>query len=550
MKKNIYKIIMVVIPVLMLTSCVNDLNRFPLNDTTSEVVYSTFDGTKAALAKVYGAYTLSGQTGPYGNPDVAGLDEGSNADFLRCWFNHQEMPTDEAHCLWGDKGVAELNGINFISSSDGAPFTLGLYAKCILQIMYANDFLRSTASRTYGSNQQEVNYFRGEARFLRAFAYWVLMDEFGNPPFVTENDALGIMPNQISRADLFKYVESELLDLINNNGLKAAKTNDYGRADIAAACALLARVYLNAEVYTGTPHWTDAITYSKKVIDAGYSLKPNYEQLFLADNNKNNPEVILSINYDGKNTRLVGGTTFLINCGSSANYQNWDINKKMPSDAGYDPNHLLYPQIIHYGIFSNANWNGYRTRKQFTDKFETGDKRFLFVGENPAIGNDPKNWQNGLETYKYRNITSASTVGNPIFGSDPTYADNDFPLFRLAEQYLIYAESVVKGGTGGSMSDAVNYINKLRERAFGNPSKDVSSIDAQFILDERARELYWECFRRTDLIRYNQFTTANYIWEWKGGVQAGRTVDSHYNLYPLPSADLQANPNLKQNDKY
>lgn len=75
-------------------------------------------------------------------------------------------------------------------------------------------------------------------------------------------------------------------------------------------------------------------------------------------------------------------------------------------------------------------------------------------------------------------------------------------------------------------------------------------MTADFILDERARELYWECSRRTDLIRYGKFTSNNYIWEWKGGVQNGRSVDAHYNLYPIPSSDLMANPNLKQNDKY
>jgi hypothetical protein len=517
----------------MLTSCLNHLDRFPQNDTTSQIVYSTFKGTKEALAKVYGAYTLSGQKGPSGLPDIAGLDEGSNADFLRCWFNHQEMPTDEAHCLWGDKGISELNSINFIASSDGAPFTLGLYDKCILQVMYANDFLRNTAANNYGADQPEVNYFRGEARFLRSFAYWVLMDTFGNPPFVTENDPLGILPNQIRRPELFNYIETELLDLINNNGLKPARSNEYGRADLAAAYALLARIYLNAEVYTATPRWTDALTYSKKVIDVGYTLHPNYQHLFLSDNDRNNPELILPIAYDGTRTRLFGGITFLINCGSNSDYQT-----------------TYASQIIHYGLFTNANWNGYRTRKQFTDKFESTDKRNLFVGENPAIGSEPNRSTNGLQTYKYRNITSASTIGNPIYGSDQEFADNDFPLFRLAEQYLIYAEAVVRGAEGGSMTEAINYINQLRERAFGNTTKNVNTIDPPFILDERARELYWECFRRTDLIRYHQFTTADYIWEWKGGVQSGRTVDTHFNLFPIPSADLQANPNLKQNDKY
>jgi hypothetical protein len=524
---------MILVALLVFTSCLNDLDRFPQNDTTSKEVYSTFEGTKSALAKVYGAYTLSGQKGPADMPDIAGLDEGSNADFLRCWFNHQEMPTDEAHCLWGDKGIAELNSINFIAGSDGAPFTLGLYDKCILQVMYANDFLRNTSGRDYGNDRQEVDYFRGEARFLRAFAYWVLMDVFGNPPFVTENDALGILPEQIKRPDLFNHIESELLDLINHNGLKAARTNEYGRADVAAACALLARVYLNAETYTGTARWTDAITYSKRVIDAGYSLHPNYEHLFWADNDKNNPEVILPIAYDGKSTRLFGGITFLINCGSSSEYQTTYADR-----------------IIHYGIFTNANWNGYRARKEFTGKFETGDRRFLFVGENPAIGSEPSNATHGLETYKYRNITSASTVGHPVYGSDQEFADNDFPLFRLAEQYLIYAEAVARGGSGGSTGEALGYVNQLRQRAFGNDTKNMNSLDLQLLLDERARELYWECFRRTDLIRYGLFTTADYLWEWKGGVLSGRPVDSHFNLYPLPSSDLQANPKLNQNDKY
>lgn len=528
--KKIYYTIVAVLPLLALTSCFDDLDRFPINDTTSEVVYSTFDGTKEALAKVYGSYTLTGQTGPAGRPDVVGLDEGSNADFLRCWFNHQEMPTDEAHCLWGDPGIPELNSINF--TSDGA-FTVGLYSKSILIVMYANDFLKNTEGRDYGSQQEEVNYFRAESRFLRAFAYWVLLDQFGRPPFVTEKDELGILPQQIEREDLFEYIESELLDLINNNSLKAARTNEYGRADMAAASALLARLYLNAEVYTGTPRWTEAITYSKKVIESGYSLKGNYEHLFLADNDKNNPEVILPISYDGKSTRGYGGITFLINAGSSSDYQTEYADK-----------------IIHYGIFTNANWNGYRFRKEFIDKFEDGDKRFLFVGENSAIGDDPSKNTNGLQTYKYRNITSASQVGNPVFGSDQEFADNDFPLFRLAEQYLIFAEAVARGGTGGSMSEAVGYINLLRERAFGNSSKNVSNIDAQFVLDERARELYWECFRRTDLIRYNQFTSTSYIWEWKGGAQAGRAVSNHYNLYPIPSQDLMANPNLTQNLNY
>ncbi len=534
-KYRFYNIVLLLsLSVVGLTSCLKDLDRFPENDNTPKQVYSTFDGYKSAVAKVYAGYTLSGNQGPAGKPDVVGLDEGSNADFLRCYFNHQEMPTDETHCLWDDSGVPELNNINF--TPDGK-FTIGLYDKCILQIMYANEFLKNTGDNGSGKGftteeVNEIKSFRAEARFLRAFDYWVLMDVFGNPPFVTENDAFGILPQQISRADLFKYIETELLDIANGSDMKAARTNEYGRADKGAAYALLARLYLNAEVYTGTPKWTEAITYSKRAIDAGYTLKGNYEHLFLADNNLNNNEVILSINYDGKNTRLYGGTTFLINCGSNGDYQTNYKNK-----------------LIHYGIFSNANWSGYRARKEFSEKFEANDKRFLFVGANIAIGEHVKEYTYGLATYKFRNIKSTSTVANPVYGSDVEFADIDFPLFRLAEMYLIYAEAVVRGGTGGSRSVALGYINDLRTRASATNIGD-SQLTADFLLDERARELYWECFRRTDLIRYGKFTTGSYIWEWKGGVQNGRSVDSHFNIYPIPSSDLMANPNLKQNPNY
>ncbi len=534
-KYRLYTILLLLsLSITGLTSCIKDLDRFPANDNTTLQVYSTFDGYKSALAKIYAGYTLSGNQGPAGKPDVVGLDEGSNADFLRDYFNHQEMPTDEAHCLWDDSGVPELNFINF--TADGK-FTVGLYDKCILQIMYANEFLKNTtdngAGKGFTADQvAEIKSFREEARFVRAFDYWVLMDVFGNPPFITENDAFGILPQQIQRADLFLYIESELKAIIEGSDLKAARANEYGRADKGAANALLARVYLNAEIYTGTARWTDAIKYSKDAIDGGYTLMGNYEHLFLADNNLNNNEVILSINYDGKSTRLYGGVTFLINCGSNGDYQTTYKNK-----------------IIHYGIFSNANWSGYRARKEFTDKFGTNDKRFLFVGQNPAIGEHVKEYPYGLATYKYRNIKAASTVDNPVYGSDVEFADNDFPLFRLAEMYLTYAEAVVKGGTGGTRAQALTYINNLRTRANAGTISD-SQLTADFVLDERARELYWEGFRRTDLIRYGKFTTGNYIWEWKGGVQAGRSVDSHFNLFPIPSADLMANPNLKQNANY
>jgi len=518
------------------SSCIGDLDRFPENETTGENVYSTFGGYRNAIIKVYASFALTGNEGPAGKPDISGLDEGSYADFLRMFFNHQELPTDEAHCVWQDDGIPGLNSINFSSAN---PFTRGMYNRCIMNIMYANEFLRnSTPAIVNGkgfsaADVTEINYFRAEARFLRAYQYWVLMDLFGNPPFVTEETELDILPPQIKRKDLFNYIESELKDIADNNLLKAARTNEYGRADRAAAWALLARMYLNAEVYTQTPKYNEAVTYAEKVIDAGYALKNEYEQLFLADNHLNNPEAIFTINYDGERTRNYGGTTFLINCGSNGDYQN-----------------DYAATLLHYGMRDNANWSGYRARKEFTERFEADDKRFLFVGEKPSIANAIE-YKEGLATYKWRNITIGAG-GSWNYGSHRIFADNDFPLFRLAEMYLIYAEAVKRGGSGNS-TNALNYVNALRERAFGNSNynyTNFSNLSLEDILNERGFELYWEGHRRTDLIRFGMFTGSNYIWEWKGGIRNGRSVSTHYNLYPIPASDLMANPNLVQNPNY
>lgn len=536
-RNNIIKSIgLITLSLVLFASCFDHLDRFPENETTGEDVYSTFEGYQGAIVKVYAAYALSGNEGPSGKPDISGLDEGQYADFLRMYFNHQELPTDEAHCIWQDEGIPGLNNINFSSEN---PFSKGMYNRCIMNIMYVNEFLRNSSDgeisgKGFSASQvEEIGYYRAEARFLRAFHYWVLMDIFGNPPFVTEETALDILPEQISRKDLFDYVESELKDIADNNLLKDARTNEYGRADKGAAWALLARLYLNAEVYTGTAKYNEAATYAEKVINGGYSLKNEYEQLFLANNNINNPEVILSINYDGENTCNFGGTTFLINCGSNSDYQ-----------ADYAD------ALKHYGIRDNANWSGYRARKEFTERFAEGDNRNLFVGETPSIEN-AVDYKEGLATYKWRNITM-NVDGSWNYGSHIAYADNDFPLFRLAEMYLVYAEAVKRGGSG-STSAALDYINHLRERAFGNSDhnyKSFSNVTLDDILNERGYELYWEGHRRTDLVRFNRFAGSAYIWEWKGGIRNGRSVSVHFNLYPIPSSDLMANPNLKQNANY
>lgn len=533
--KKITKITMsllvMLLPLVCATSCLDDLDRYPTNDTTSERVYETFDGYKSVLAKVYGAYALVGHDGPSNKPDISSGD-GASADFLRCFFNLQSLTTEEAICTWNDAGIPDLNYTNWSSSNT---FISGMYYRSIYQISLVNEFLReSTPGKVSGRNitgneAREIEYFRAECRFLRAFQYWVLLDIFGNPPFVDENTPVGkYLPEQIKQQDLFLYVEKELLEILDE--LKDPKTNEYGRADKAAAWSLLARLYLNAKVYTGTDRYTDAITYSSKVIAESYSLKNSYEELFMSDNHLNNPEVILSINYDGLRTKGYGGLTYIINA---------SFIRTRDDVPGIDFQE-------YFGMGGLGGWYGLRSRKELPDRFEAGDGRNLFFGAKADV-ESVGDFMDGKAVAKFRNVPS--TGGKPS-NYDEAFADTDFPLFRLAEMYLIYAESVLRGGTGGSPATALNYVNKLRERAFGNTTGNYPIIDLDDILDERSRELYWEGFRRTDLIRYGLFTSGSYLWQWKGGVKNGMAVGNHMNLFPLPATDIMANPNLKQNDGY
>jgi len=277
-----------------------------------------------------------------------------------------------------------------------------------------------------------------------------------------------------------------------------------------------------------TKRYTDCITYCNKIINAGYFLEPQYAYLFLADNHLTTNEVIFTVTSDGAFTKTWGGTTAIIHAGVGG-----EMN---PADYGID-----------------GGWGGTRTTSAFVNKFDdiTGetDKRALFFteGQNLEI-EDIGLFTDGYAITKFKNI---DREGNP--GSDLTHTDTDYPMFRLADVYLMYAEAVLRGGTGGDIGTALQYANMVRERAYGGSTDGhISSneLTLDFIIDERARELYWEGHRRTDLIRFNLFTGGAYLWPWKGNLKEGRATDSKYDLFPIPDSDIGANPNLVQNPDY
>jgi hypothetical protein len=532
MKQNfLLKLVLTGLTSASLISCNQDLNREPPNTVTAAEVFSTPAGAKQALAQVYAAYALTSSTGP-NNSDLANIDAGTS-DYIRLWWDASELSTDEAVCAWNDPGVPDFHNLSWTS---GNTILLGLYYRIMYQVTVANAFIQNANAEKgsfTGQDATNLGYYVAEARFLRAFDYWLMMDLFGKAPFVTESSPLGagtFIPPQASATQLFTYVESELKSLDSANALVPARTNEYARADQGCVWALLSRLYLNADVYlgAGNDHFSEAITYSSKVINAGYTLHPHYQDLFLADNNLNNPEQILSIVYSGTSTQTYGGTTFIINAAVGGSM--------VPSN---------------YGV-PTGGWAGNRITANipnlFPDLTGTIDKRALFYtsGQNETI-NSISTFTDGLAVTKFQNVTS--TGATPAGAA--TFCSTNFPLFRLGEQYLIFAEAVLRGGSGGTPAQALSYYNLLRDRASGSDSSyEASTISLQDILNERGRELYWECFRRTDLIRYGLFTSQAYLWPWKGGVSSGTGVDSHYNLFPLPSSDLEANPNLVQNMGY
>jgi starch-binding outer membrane protein, SusD/RagB family len=504
-----------------------DLELTPGDGSVNETIaFSDPSAYKQYLAKLYAGLAVSGQEGPAGKADIAKVDEGFG-QYLRAFWYTQELPTDEAVIGWGDQTIADFHDQDWTSAD---VFIAAMYYRIFFQVVQCNEFLRQAADDKLSSrsipeaSRTEIRAMRADARFLRALSYWHAIDLFANVPFVTEaNDLGGVKPTQTSRAQLFTYIESELKAI--EADLPAPKKGEYARADQAAAWALLAKLYMNAEVYTGQSKYSDALTYCNKVIASNaFSLQGVHSQLFGADNHKS-PEIIFPIAYDNQ-TRTYGGTKFLMNAAFGG--------AMLAAD---------------YGMADK--WGGLRVTSGlvnlYADDSAKIDKRSVFFrnGQNKEIDKIGT----FTEGYGFPKFTNIKSDGKP--GVSNQWPDTDFPVFRLADVQLMYAEATLRQAAGGNRATALGYINAIRARAYGNATGAIN--DAQmtlnFILDERGRELAWEGHRRTDLIRFGKFSDAG-IWPWKGGIKAGKTTEKFRDIYPIPSADLIANPNLKQNTGY
>lgn len=536
-----------------MSSCVGDLDVTPIDPSTNMEV-----NEPALYAKCYSNMALPGVWGANGDCDIDGLDGGTSG-FVRQIFNANELTTDEAMCAWGDTGIP---GFNYNQWDAANPMLQGLYYRLFAGINVCNHYL-DVCKGVDATREAEIH-------FLRALYYYYLMDLYGNPAFTEE--VAGAQPEQIKRADLFAWIEAELTSCIGNMQPSTARTSKdegYGRADQDAANLLLARMYLNAQVYTGTAQWAKAQEYAEKVINGkhklwtggsatsvneldGQSKWSSYQMLFMGDNGENGAsiEAILPL-------IQTGGVTYNGD-GSVAQYAttSWGTSLFLMASTWKDD----MDTYSNYG--TSEKWAGNRARSQFVAKFYPNgdapqanvedmqkgakDSRALLYGIDRELHiSTPGDFASGYAVAKFRNTYAGA--GAP---SHSQYPDADYFLMRSAEAYLIAAEAIARQKGNQCDATALGYLNQLRDRALA-PRLTLANIND--ILDERSRELYYEGFRRTDLVRYGLFggdNSRNYLWEWKGGQETGVGFNANLNVFGIPTEELNANTNLTQNPGY
>lgn len=537
---NLLKYVSMVIVALAFASCVQDLNTTPIDKNST-----TGFNQDALFSKIYSTLALTGQTGPAGNGDVDDIDEGWSGLFRVSWVLN-EFPTDCGWWIWNDTGVDQTR----IMSWDGDNALIKcLYFRCMIDAKYCNHFLEYADQKEAKGQMQAA-----EVRFIRALNYWYLLDCFKFIPYmVKESTDPTNYPIFMTRTEMYEWLEKELLDLTTQ--LPATRLGKY-RVDQTAAWLLLARLYLNAEVYTGTPQWQKAQDAADKAIAGGYQLhqtpKTNkqgivytaYQQLFMGDNDINGAEneAVLLVYQDGQYCRSYGGVQYVIAATRDGGMTPWGVAENWKCFRSS-------PELV-YKFFSEMAAEGIKANEYEMPALAKDDRAIL------CSKTETKSWQltGGMaaDFYaswgcpKFTAVYSTSDSLTHILNSDANWPDTDIPLMRIAEAYLTKAEAMFRlGDVGGAMT----YINNtIRKRANATP---LTSLTEKGLCDEWCREFWGEGRRRIDLIRFNRFAgpqadANNYYWEGRAGEGAYKSMEEKWNWFPVPSDDKKTNPNFKK----
>ena len=291
------------------TSCVSDLDQYPHTETTSKDVYTSLANYEAVLGKIYAAMVTSGQGKGGDNKDMESvLNAGSGFDYMRMFINMQECGTDEFASTWltGE----QTTGLTYLSWDANDAWVSDMYYRIYYNIALCNEFLRNANNANFsGADAEKMKEYKAEVRFMRALFYYHALDFYRNIPMVTENDPVGsYIPPRYTPQQTFDYIESELKDCVGD--MLPASTCPYGQASQGAAYTLLAKLYLNSEVYTGVAKYAECKEACEKVMDMGYSLESDYSKLFNADNDKRTNEIIFALPVSAEHTVSWGSSTY------------------------------------------------------------------------------------------------------------------------------------------------------------------------------------------------------------------------------------------------
>lgn len=485
----------------MVFSCTN-IDEAVYDKYAATDFYASPEGSDAALASVYAQIP-----GNWNGVGYAGADNG--------WYDLNCMSSDEQVVPHRNTGDWQLDFAR-LYLRDWLPSDFILTNTW--NWLYQSVFRANLAVEQLESAKADPSKI-AEAHILRAFFYYLLIDDFGNVPFYTKNNLSIDQIPQVSRAEVFNSIVTEILDHIEN--LPTTKGGlYYGRFNKWAGYALLAKLYLNAEVYTGTPMWDKCLEAIDKLEAGGFSLHSGaadatnplgYKYFELFGDVCPDDETILAIY---TTVDIVGRNIFTIR-----------------SLGGTDGTLLMG-----YGA-----WNGSVVPEQYVDKFEGNDirKRQFRYGADP-FGPKPAGFINySAELTNLDNPGADRNAGirdikfwpRPPMNSGG--ASNDFPVYRYADFLLMKAECLVRLNRA---AEAKSFVDQIRVRAGLNAL--ASSPTLENIFDERGFELNWEGHRRQDMIRFGMYTLSHGL---------APAVDNHFLLFPIPTAALNTNPTLSQN---
>ncbi|MEQ8581011.1 MAG: RagB/SusD family nutrient uptake outer membrane protein [Marinoscillum sp.] len=393
---------------------------------------------------------------------------------------------------------------------------------------------------------EEADAFIAELRAVRALWYYWLLDAFGNVPLVTDFTDTETAGNS-TRQQVFNFVESELNEIIPLLS-EAKDASTYGRINKWGALAIRAKLYLNAEVYTGTARWADAEADADAIINSGlYSLESNYASNFQTDN-AGSQENIFVVPYDQVFAQGFNWHQMTLHYGSQNTFnlqdQPWNgyatveefYNSYIDPSVNPGPQGDVYAglaqatsigtvdsRLSNFIVGPQFNPDGSRTEDAGVEPTDPDGAPLTFTPQHNSIFPDGFR-QAGARIGKYE----------IALGSTPNLS-NDFVIFRLGNILLTKAEADFRQG---NTVDALAMVNQIRSRAGVAP---FTSLDANNLLAEWGREMYAEMTRRQDLIRFGKFDDP---W-WEKG-----SSDSHYAVFPIPQVQLDANNKLKQNEGY